>query len=276
MQINHPDLWRQQWCAPGMHDHKYSRGYTLVIGGAEMTGAARLAATAALRIGSGMVVLLAPPAAFTIYAAALTSVLVRRWDDASLDDWLDDARISACIIGPGLGVGEATRRHVLSVLDSQKPVLLDADALNSFADDPPALFAVLHARALLTPHAGEFARLFPAEGDKPAITQRAAALCGAVVLHKGADTVIAGPDGACISHRHASPYLATAGTGDVLAGLCGGLLAQGLAPLHAACAGAWIHGEAARRFGPGLIAEDLPAVVPVVLNDLYKGQAIGS
>ena len=186
--------------------------------------------------------------------------------------YLADPRRRAALVGPGAGVSEDTRALALGALGTGKPTVLDADALTVFADAPDALFAAMgKTPAILTPHEGEFARLFDCRGDKAARAREAAARSGATILLKGADTVIAAPDGRIAINANAPPELATAGAGDVLAGLALGLLAQGLAPFQAGCAAAWIHGEAAAAFGPGLIAEDLPRLVPGVLRGL-KGR----
>lgn len=271
---NEPDLWSGalRWPQPG--DHKYSRGHAVVAGGGEMTGAARLAARAAMRIGAGMVSVLCPPAAWAVYAAGLVGPLaVPAGDPETFADYLADPRRKAALIGPGAGVTEDTRERALRALGTGKPVVLDADALTVFADAPDTLFAAIGGTpAILTPHEGEFARLFASEGDKPSRARAAAQRSGATVLLKGADTAIAAPDGRIAINANAPPDLATAGAGDVLAGLALGLLAQGLPPFEAASAAAWIHGEAATAFGPGLIAEDLPDLVPPVLRQL-KGRA---
>ena len=270
---NEPDLWSGalRWPQPG--DHKYSRGHAVVAGGGEMTGAARLAARAAMRIGAGMVSVLCPPAAWAVYAAGLVGPLaVPAGEPETFADYLADPRRRAALVGPGAGVTEDTRERALRALATGKPVVLDADALTVFAEDPDTLFAAIGGTpAILTPHEGEFARLFASEGDKPSRARHAASRSGATVLLKGADTVIAAPDGRIAINANAPPDLATAGAGDVLAGLALGLLAQGLPPFEAASAAAWIHGEAATAFGPGLIAEDLPDLVPPVLRQL-KGR----
>lgn len=229
-----------------------------------------MAARAGLRIGAGLVTVLTPPSALLVNATALEAVMLRAFSGP--DELVAKAdRASAVVIGPAAGVGEGTRANVHVLAATGAALVLDADALTSFEDDPDALFRGLTDRHVLTPHAGEFERLFPnligALGREGA-AREAARLSGAVVLLKGAQTVITHPGGETILNRHASPFLATAGAGDVLAGLIGGLLAQGMAPLDACAASAWIHGEAALRFGPGLIAEDLPDLVPAVLRDL--------
>ena len=269
--LNAPSLWlpRFPWPAPGGHKHDRGRLY-VVSGGVSHTGAARLAARAGLRIGAGLVTLLCPPPALLVNAAHLEAVMVRAFKGP--DDLVAKAELaSAVVIGPAAGVGEATAANVLALTATEAALVLDADALTSFQGDPERLFAALSDRHVLTPHAGEFERLFPNlinHIGREAAAREAAKRCGAVVLLKGEDTVIAHPDGAAILNRHASPFLATAGSGDVLAGMIGGLLAQGMAPLDAASAAAWMHGDAGRRFGPGLIAEDLPDIIPAVLRGL--------
>ncbi|WP_143526164.1 NAD(P)H-hydrate dehydratase [Roseivivax lentus] len=255
--------------------HKYDHGHALVLsGGAGRTGAARLAARGALRIGAGLVTLGVPGAAQLEVAMQVTAIMLRRCEDgAALTALLEDGRLNALCLGPGLSLARARALVPVALAEPARSVLLDADALTAFADDPDALFAALHPRCVLTPHGGEFARLFGAPGDDRVASVRAAArLSGAVVLLKGAETVIAAPDGRAViasaTGRAAAPWLATAGSGDVLAGIITGLLARGIAPLEAAGFGAWLHAEAARRVGPGLIAEDLPEALPGVLRDL--------
>ncbi len=274
-----PELEKQ----PG---HKYDHGHVLVLcGPAGRGGAARLAARAALRVGAGLVTLGPPHAGLAENAAQLTAVMLTEVDDAAtLGRVLQDDRLNALVLGPGLGV-ERARDLVPVVLEAQRAAVLDADALTAFAHDPATLFARLHDNCVLTPHAGEFARLFPDIAEalaKPATrgpafskvdaTREAARRAGCTVLFKGADTVIADPSG-CASvnsaaYERAAPWLATAGAGDVLAGIIAGLLARGFAPRQAAETAAWLHVEAARSFGPGLIAEDLPEELPKVFRDL--------
>jgi len=267
---NGPALWlsRYRWPRPG--DHKYGRGHALIAGGALMTGAARLAARAAYRAGAGMVTIASPPSAVPIYAGDLAGLLVSAV--ANEDEFcalLDDARKNAALIGPGCGVSRTTRQMALGALRRGKAVVLDADAITVFKDAPADLFeALTGAAAVLTPHEGEFARLFGHTGDKLSRVRAAAAECGAVVLLKGTDTVIAAPDGTAAINANAPPTLATAGTGDVLGGIILGLLAQGMAPFDATCAAVWLHGEAATAFGPGLIASDLPELLPKILKQL--------
>jgi NAD(P)H-hydrate epimerase len=277
---NDPEHWLPVFPWARADSHKFSRGHALVMGGGRMTGAARLAARAALRVGAGLVTVACPREAFPLYAAALTAVLVEPvGDEAGFAGLLADTRRNAVLLGPGAGVTPALRLQVLTALAAGRATVLDADALTAFAGTPEALFERLNPRCLLTPHAGEFARLFPAEAadlstraDKLARARAAAARSGAVVLVKGADTVIAAPDGRAVINANAPPELATAGAGDVLAGFAVGLMAQGLPAFEAASAAVWLHGEAAAGFGPGLIAEDLPEALPRVLAGLKARQ----
>ena len=275
MAANDPRWWLPGLPRPSLESHKYTRGHALVAGGAVMTGAARLAAKGALRTGAGLVTLAAPEAAFPIYAAALTGVIVH--SIGGLDDFcalLVDKRRNAALIGPGAGVGAETRDKTLATLEAEKRAVLDADALTSFADNPGTLFSAIRSPCVMTPHEGEFARLFDAAGSKPERARRAARQSGAVVLLKGADTVIAAPDGCVAINANAPPELATAGSGDVLAGIVLGLLAQGMEPFAAAAAAAWMHGDAARRIGPGLISEDLLETLAPTLRDLARGGSL--
>jgi NAD(P)H-hydrate epimerase len=221
-----------------------------------------------------MVTLAAPAAVWSVYAAALTNQIVHSFQGAS--EWqalLDDARRNVIAIGPGAGVGAATRQYVLAALATGRASVLDADALTSFAEAPEALFEAIRGPCVLTPHAGEFKRLFKVDGDKLQRTRAAARRSGAVVLLKGPDTVIAAPDGRAIINANAPAQLATGGSGDVLTGFVAGLLAQGMAPFEAAAAGAWLHGAAASAFGLGLVAEDLPDALPGVLQTLRARDA---
>jgi hydroxyethylthiazole kinase-like uncharacterized protein yjeF len=270
---NIPSLWQSQIRPPRPDDHKYARGHTFVVSGsAAATGAARLAAAGALRIGSGAVTVASPPGAVIVNAAHLTAIMVRAFDGAAeLADLLADPRPKAIVVGPGNGVGAATRQNVEAALRSDAAVVLDADALTSFREERAELFASIRNRlkpAVLTPHEGEFARLFATTGSRLDRARAAAAESGAVVVLKGYDTVIAAPDGRAAINSNAPADLATAGSGDVLAGIVAGLLAQGLAGFEAAAAGVWIHGAAGEACGRGLIAEDLPAAIPAVLRRL--------
>jgi ADP-dependent NAD(P)H-hydrate dehydratase / NAD(P)H-hydrate epimerase len=275
---NGPDLWGGSFPHLSEDSHKYTRGHVLVLSGpATKTGAARLAARGALRVGAGLVTVASPGAALAENAAHLTAIMLRSCESADdLDDLLTDERLNVIVAGPGLGTGAQTRERVAVAAAAGRGLVLDADALTSFAGQARLLAAHLadgDARAVLTPHAGEFARLFDAteavaEGaDKVTRTRAAAKLAGAVVVFKGADTVIASPDGRAAINDHGSPYLGTAGSGDVLGGLIAGLMAQGMPPFEAAAAGVWLHGDAGLRHGPGLIAEDIPELMPAVLRD---------
>ena len=278
---NLPALWANAFPVPAIDGHKYSRGHALVgSGGIAATGAARLAARAALRVGAGLVTVASPRDALAVNAAALTAVMVRAVDTAQeyYDLLLADPRFNACVVGPGFGVGERTREIVAAILSAHRACVLDADALTSFSDDPQLLIAGVKNTTppvVFTPHLGEFARLFGdlrgAGGSKLDHARKAAELSGAVIVLKGPDTVVAHPDGRAAIAANAPPYLATAGSGDVLAGIIGGLLAQGVDGFNAAAIAVWLHGEAAAQVGPGLIAEDLPEALPAVLRKLLAG-----
>ncbi len=264
---NSPDLWRDALPKLSRDAYKYQRGHALILGGYPITGAARLAARAAARIGAGLTTVAVPAIAFPIYATALTSIMVHAIDDKTdIAAVLAARAFSAVLAGPGLGVGAPTRDGVLAILATGLPTVLDADALTSFAADPPALFVATGANTMLTPHEGEFARLFDLQGTRADRALRAAAQSGAIVVLKGSETVIAAPDGRIIVNDDAPPTLATAGSGDVLAGIILGLLAQGMEPFLAAAAAVWMHGAAATAFGSGLIADDLPELLPAVLR----------
>jgi ADP-dependent NAD(P)H-hydrate dehydratase / NAD(P)H-hydrate epimerase len=277
---NEPPLWAKGFPVPKPDGHKYARGHAVVVsGGASTTGAGRLAARGALRAGAGLVTIASPRDAVAVNAAASLAVMVRPVEgDKELTEFLADSRRNAVVLGPGGGVGKATRRQVLAALKSEAAAVLDADALTSFADEPDVLFTAIRRgqRAVtLTPHEGEFSRLFKIISDDPQLrsklerARKAAALSGAIVLLKGPDTVLAAPDGRASIAANAPAYLATAGAGDVLAGMIAGLLAQHMPPFEAASAAVWLHGEAAREFGPGLIAEDLPEALPAVYRRIY-------
>ena len=272
--LNGPSLWGRRLPWPRQSGHKYDRGHALVVGGpASATGAARLAARAALRVGAGLVTMASPTGAVPVYAAQLTSVMVTEvGNDGDFDRLLADKRKNAVLLGPGAGVDDTTRRRVLGSLAHGKACVLDADAISVFKEQKKELIKVIRSECLLTPHEGEFARLFTAEGDKLSRARSAAEELGAAVLLKGADTVIASPAGDAVINDNAPPELATAGAGDVLAGLAVGLLAQGMPAFETACAAAWLHGAAATRVGPGLIAEDLSEALPMVLSALRSEQ----
>jgi len=276
---NDPVLWGDRFPWPRVEGHKYSRGHAVVVGGGTMTGAGRLAARAAARSGAGLVTVAAPAAAIPIYAAAGDALIMAACDDAAaFARLLEDRRKNAVLLGPGNGAGTPTRMRVLEVLGAGKACVLDADALTAFADDADHLCRAIRRRdgaaeTVLTPHEGEFARLFPDlakshGGDKLARARAAAERSGATVLLKGGDTVIAAADGRAAINANAPPDLATGGSGDVLAGMILGLVAQGMSGFDAACAAAWLHGDAATAFGPGLIADDIIEKVPDSLSKL--------
>ncbi|HYC25390.1 MAG TPA: NAD(P)H-hydrate dehydratase [Roseiarcus sp.] len=282
---NAPHLWREALPKFGAEAHKYSRGHALVVSGdASHTGAARLAARAALRVGAGLVTLASPPDALSINASHLTAVMVAPCEGrAGLLALLADRRRNVVVLGPGAGVGEATAALVEIALkdrsqgEARRSAVLDADALTSFEDRLDMLAEAIASApgdVVLTPHDGEFTRLFKSKDDilqspsKLAKARVAAAFLGAIVVSKGADTVVAAPDGRAAIGYDLPPTLATAGSGDVLAGLIGGQLAQGMPGFEAACSAVWLHGAAARQLGPGLIAEDLPEALPKALAKL--------
>jgi len=266
---NDPRLWLARLPSPSSSGNKYTRGHALISGGYPLTGAARLASRAAARIGSGLTTIAVPENALQIYATSLTSIMVRPLSlPADLDALLADPRVTACLIGPGAGVTEATRARTLAILATRRATVLDADALTAFEHDPQALFTAIHGPCVMTPHEGEFRRIFDATGDKLTRARRAAVTGNTIIVLKGSDTVIAAPDGRAIIDANAPPTLATGGSGDVLSGMVLGLLAQGMDPFLAAAAAVWLHGAAAAEFGPGLIADDLPDLLPVVLRRL--------
>lgn len=266
---NHPDLWRFSMPRSASSGNKYTRGHALVCGGYPMTGAARMAARAAARIGAGLTSIAVPQIAFPVYAAALTSIMVQPLtQEGDFTRLLADPRYTASLIGPGAGVNDATRRQALALLATARPVLLDADAISVFAAHPDELGRAIIGPCVMTPHEGEFGRLFSLTGDKLARARGAARQSGAIVVLKGADTVVAAPDGRAVVNTNAPASLATAGSGDVLGGMILGLLAQGMDAFWAAAAGVWMHGAAAVAFGPGLLAEDLPELLPGVLRQL--------
>jgi hydroxyethylthiazole kinase-like uncharacterized protein yjeF len=284
LSVNAPQLWGKDFSQPRVDGHKYARGHAVVVSGPlSSTGAARLAARGALRAGAGLVTIASPREALAVNAAASLAVMVRPVDGADeLTDFLRDARRNTVVLGPGGGVGQDMRALVLAALTGARAVVLDADALTSFADAPQTLLAAIQSRSgatLLTPHEGEFRRLFKDVSDKaPSKLEaavRAAEEAGGIILLKGPDTVVAAPDGRATIADNAPPWLATAGSGDVLAGIAAGLLAQGMPAFAAAAAAVWLHGEAGAAAGPGLIAEDLPEVMPGVYRGLFDALAAG-
>jgi len=268
---NGPELWLGDYPWPQPETYKYKRGEVLVLGGEAITGASRMTAQAASRAGAGMVTLAAPAKVWTIYASSLINAIVLSFD--GLNDFqtlLGDKRRNVVAIGPGAGVDALTRQFVLAALATKRAVVLDADALTAFAESPQDLFDAIVGPCVMTPHAGEFMRLFHFEGDKLLRARSAAKLCGAVIVLKGPDTIIASPDVRAVINANAPAQLATGGSGDVLTGFVAALLAQGMAPFEAAAAAVWLHGATATAFGLGLVAEDLPNALPQVLQKLKK------
>lgn len=278
--VNAPQLWAARFPVPKVDGHKYFRGHAVIMsGGLASTGAARLAARGALRAGAGLVSVASPPDALAINAAANLSIMVRQVDGpAALSALLADRRLNAAVLGPGGGVGAALRELVQSALAAECAVVLDADALTSFSEAPAMLFSLIKTRrseTILTPHDGEFLRLFKIDQKSIEIASKidrarlAAERSGATIVLKGADTVVAALDGRAAVADNAPPWLATGGSGDVLAGMVAGLLAQGMPGFEAACAAVWLHGEAGNTVGPGLIAEDLPDALRGVYRQLF-------
>ncbi len=271
--VNSPGYWNGSLPATTGDIHKYTKGHAVVVSGDQThTGACRLAAMAALRVGAGLVSVSSPGDALETHAAHLTSIMIRHREQLSED--LKNDKLNCWCIGPAAGVSEETKQDVLAILESGTAAVLDADALTVFEEAPLELFEAIKANVkrpcVLTPHAGEFGRIFPylKKLDKITATRNAATLSGAVIIYKGADTVIAAPDGRTVICDNAPATLATAGSGDVLAGIVSGLLAQNMEIFEASCAAQWIHSECANIFGLGLISEDLPGLVPEVLKRL--------
>jgi NAD(P)H-hydrate epimerase len=299
---NTPELWMKSYPRPKDGGHKYDRGHAVIVSGpALQTGAARLGARGALRIGAGLATLVGNSTATAIIATQVTSIMVRSVaGPQALSEFLRDTRRNAVLIGPGASIGHETAADVLAILKSSSAAVLDADALTSFADNgengshteggmgflarngndkasPETLFAAIKDRSapvILTPHEGEFKRLFgELPGSKLDRARAAAERSGAIIVLKGTDTVIVAPDGRAVINANAPAWLATAGSGDVLAGFVLGLLAQRMPAFEAACAAVWLHGECAHQYGIGLIAEDLPETLPRVLRDLHGSAA---
>lgn len=267
---NEPNLWADRLPWPGEDTHKHRRGRLAVVSGhAAHTGAARLAARAGLRIGAGLVRILCPPEALTVIAPAVEAVMVSPFGTpGQLADEVE--AMDSVVIGPAAGVGAGTVANLHALAGTGAALVIDADALTSFRDRPDDLFALLDQDDVLTPHEGEFERIFPGllERGREAAAREAAVRARAVVVLKGPRTVIAAPDGRARINANGAPWLATAGSGDVLAGMIAGLQAQHMDSFDAACAAVWMHADAAARFGPGLIAEDLPEQLPAVLRAL--------
>lgn len=278
--LNHntPGLWLSAFPFPKRDGHKYDRGHALIYGGGVMTGATRLAARAAQRMGAGVVTLATDREAIPIYSE-LESAIVRPADDIKAwRELLADPKRNAILIGPGLGTGVLQTELVLAALETKKLCVLDADALNDFSGKADVLFAKLHDKCVMTPHEKEFIRLFgnrvETGAPKADRARKAAQIAKCTVLLKGADTIIASPDGKTVHNNNAPPWLATAGSGDVLAGMVLGLIAQAMPVPLAAAASAWIHGKIASDFGHGLIAEDLISGIPAALKALSVAAGI--
>lgn len=280
MQKNIPQLWLGHFHFPKAEENKYDRGHVVIAGGGiTSAGATKLAARAALRAGAGLVSVACDAQALPIYAASFQAVMTKPVDTgADFSALIADKRVSAALIGPGFGMSEKTRDYVHRILTLKKPAVLDADALSVFSENPAELFAAINypsnEKCIITPHEGEFARLFPpsicGNADREKRARLAAKLSGAVVILKGNKTIIAAPDGKAAINENATPYLATAGSGDALAGICVSLLAQSIPAFEAACAGVWLHAEAGARFGAGLIAEDIEKLLPGIISGLQK------
>jgi ADP-dependent NAD(P)H-hydrate dehydratase / NAD(P)H-hydrate epimerase len=274
---NVPQLWRAHLPKPHVDGHKYDRGHAIVVSGPmTRTGAARLAARGALRVGAGLVTVASPRDALQIHASQLTAIMILPMDGSiDLVDILADERRNAVLLGPALGVGAATQALVEAALGMAPVVVLDADALTSFADEPKRLFELISGRTaptVLTPHDGEFARVFPDLLELPSKLDRAreaARRSGAIIVLKGPDTTVSAPDGRAAVADNAPPDLATAGSGDVLAGMVCGQLAQRMPAFEAAASAVWLHGAAARKVGRGLISDDLPEALLAVFADLF-------
>jgi ADP-dependent NAD(P)H-hydrate dehydratase / NAD(P)H-hydrate epimerase len=264
--VNHPDLWKHLFPYPSSFSHKYSRGYLNILGGPEMTGAARLAASSARRMGAGMTRIESLPVSHEIYKAECLGTLTRAISSAQ--EFAADDRVTAALIGPGSGRSQFTKQAVLAWLKTERPCVLDADALYVFKDNPNELLNQLYPGVVLTPHEGEFRNLFDLTGTKIERVRQAARISGATVLLKGADTVIADPSGLVLVQDESCPYLASGGTGDILAGMIGALLSQEMPGLAAAACGAYVHLQAGRRIGLGLIAEDIADAIPEILQEL--------
>ncbi len=273
-QENTPDLWLEHFPFPKQEGNKYDRGHAVIGGGGiASTGAAKIVARCALRSGAGLVSVACDAESLPIYATSFQAVMTKQVDNVQeFVKLIDDKRVTAVSLGSGAGVSERTKEFALAALAKNKPLVLDADAISVFSDNPHLLFSAIKSSCIMTPHEGEFSRLFGRlveEGDsKLARAKKAAKLSGSVVVLKGFNTVIAAPDGRSAVNCNATPYLASAGTGDALAGICVGLLAQDMPAFEAACAGTWLHAEAASIFGVGLIAEDIAELLPEVLRSL--------
>lgn len=266
---NDPSLWNKNLILPSKESNKYSRGWSIILGGSNgTTGAAKLASIAALRSGSGLATIYHSAATALVYQVWSTSIITKLVESVSDFTSMNDSRITAFLLGPGAGVNTRTKKIVLAILKLQKPCVIDADAITVFADNPKELFSALHDKVILTPHFGEFSRIFPTDFARIKMVQVAAKETGCTVLLKGHDTIIAHNTGKVVINHNASPYLATAGSGDVLAGIITGLIATGMDSFAAACAGVYIHSKSAEMCGIGMISDDLLDKISLVLTEL--------
>jgi hydroxyethylthiazole kinase-like uncharacterized protein yjeF len=262
---NEPANWSEILPVPRVDGHKYDRGHALIFGAPLLTGATRLAASACSRMGAGLVTVHAGEKA-DIYRCTLPAdIMVTEADPANL------RKVTGVLAGPG-GI-DPDQQRVIFANPWNGVRVFDADCLPRQDD-----FQLIDQRCILTPHAGEFCRMFPDLADNLKVSREACAAeaakrCGAIIVLKGQQSIIAEPSGAIVVNRHASPYLAKAGTGDVLAGMITGLVTQGMASFEAACAAVWMHGDAGRRIGAGLVAGDIEGVLPALLKDLLKTRA---
>jgi hydroxyethylthiazole kinase-like uncharacterized protein yjeF len=271
---NSLELWRSFYPQPSATGHKYNRGHAVIVGGGvSNTGAARISARNALRVGAGAVTLLCPASALMIYAQAMEAVMVSSFQNSEdLNKFVKSKRIASLLIGPANGVNDITRQNVMAVLATDANIIIDADAISVFKDNPQELFTAIKSKmtgqVVLTPHEAEFNRLFDIEGTRVDRCRSAANASGATVILKGATTCIASPSGSVVLNTHASPWLATAGSGDALAGILCGLMASMNDGLKASAAAVWLHGEAGVRLGAGMTAEDIEKTLPSILSDI--------
>ncbi len=267
---NSPNLWISSFPFPEPQDNKYTRGHVVVAsGGVDCTGAACLASISALRCGAGLVTVLSPKEALSIYASKLNSVMAKPFRNIKeFVQFISDKHKNVIVLGPGNGANEETAEKVKKALSLKKTCVIDADAISAFAGRGRSLFKMIKSPVVLTPHEGEFARIFDIKGDKIKRAKDAAKKSNADIVLKCTDTIIEAHDNRIVINTCATPNLATAGTGDVLSGIIAGLLAQRMDPFEAACAGVYLHSQAAKEFGIGLIAEDMPQILPAVLNGL--------
>ncbi len=270
---NVPKVWKQHFPFPSENSHKYARGHLAVFGGEDgMEGAAALAALAAQRLSCGMVTIVTHPDTHDYYKTVGLSLLTYVIDAVhTLPEWLEKRKVKALVMGPGLTPSDKTRRFAMGALQTDIPLVLDAGVISSFATDNDPLFEMIvnrDAPVVLTPHEGEFSRLFGTIDDRAESAQGAAIQSGATIILKGPETLIASPEEEVIIQKKATPWLATAGSGDVLAGLVGSLLASGMDAHHASAAAVWCHTEAGNLAAPGLIPEDIIAAIPRVLEQI--------